>query len=345
MKKRLTNNGNHITVGLDIGYGVTKAIADKHSIVFPSVWGYARPIKFKADEIAARYPGDQISDDDGDWFIGDLALSQLRAGEQRNLRGRTADEMAMGNVARVRLAKVAIGKMFPNMMNRDTVHVRIATGLPVDHMRDAGELKQALIGQHLIHTDSTEFIANVTDVMVMPQPYGTIYRNLLTDTGEVNPCHTFKRTGVCDVGTYTVDLAVDDDGEYIDVLSGSIEAGVYTAQEMIADAYERDFREKPGYRDVESILRSGCIRVRGQEFNYLPEVDQALEPLRAACLNVMGNHWQTGAGVDVIYLSGGGANLVYEVVKAAYPQTVLTENAQLANAQGYLNYANFEARG
>jgi hypothetical protein len=342
MKKRLTNNGNHITVGLDIGYGVTKAIADIQQVVFPSVWGYARPIKFKADEIAQRYPGDQISDDDGDWFIGDLALSQLRAGEQRNLRGRTADERAMGNVARVRLAKVAIGKMFPSLLNRDTVHVRIATGLPVDHMRDAGELKEALIGQHLIHTDTGEFVANVTEVMVMPQPYGTIYKHILTPSGEVNACHTFRRTGVCDVGTYTIDLALDDDGEYIDVLSGSIEAGVFTAQEVIADAYERDFRAKPGYRDVESILRSGCIRVRGEEFNYMQEVDQALEPLRAACLNIMGNRWQTGAGVDVIYLSGGGASLVYQVVKAAYPQAVLSENSQLANAQGYLNRARFD---
>jgi hypothetical protein len=40
-------------------------------------------------------------------------------------------------------------------------------------MRDAAELKEALLGQHLIQTDACEVIANVTEVMVMPQPYGS----------------------------------------------------------------------------------------------------------------------------------------------------------------------------
>ena len=41
-------------------------------------------------------------------------------------------------------------------------------------MRDAAELKKSLLGTHLIKTDAAEVIANVTEVMVMPQPYGTI---------------------------------------------------------------------------------------------------------------------------------------------------------------------------
>jgi len=45
--------------------------------------------------------------------------------------------------------------------------------------------------------------------------------------------------------------------------------------------------------------------------------------------------------VDVIYLSGGGAELVFRDVMSAYPQTQLAKQAQLANAQGYLNYARF----
>ena len=46
----------------------------------------------------------------------------------------------------------------------------------------------------------------------------------------------------------------------------------------------------------------------------------------------------------MIYLSGGGAQLVVNDVRAAYPQTVLVQDAQLANARGYLNYARFITR-
>ena len=183
--------------------------------------GHAREIKFQQDEIAPRHPGDQISDDEGTWFVGDLALAQLPPGEILRLRGRTANEATMGNAFRLRLAKVAIGKLMQGMWNRDIVHLRIATGLPTDHMRDAAELKAALLGQHLIRTDTAEIVANVAEVMVMPQPYGTIYAATLTETGEINRAHTYRRTGVCDVGTYTVDLALDDEGEYVDAESGS----------------------------------------------------------------------------------------------------------------------------
>jgi hypothetical protein len=79
--------------------------------------------------------------------------------------------------------------------------------------------------------------------------------------------------------------------------------------------------------------------------NYSTEVQEALEPLRSATLNLMGEKWKAGKTVDVIYLSGGGAELVKDVVMAAYKQTQLVKNPQIANACGYLSYAYFQAQG
>jgi plasmid segregation protein ParM len=330
-----------LTIGLDIGYGVVKAVTDEAVITFPSVAGHAREIKFRHQDITAKYPGEQIIDDEGDWFIGDLALAQIPQGELLRLRGRTANEATMGNAFRLRLAKVAIGKLLSGVRNRDVVHVRLATGLPCDHMRDSGNLKAALIGQHLIKTDACEVIANVVDVMVMPQPYGSIYARMLTTNGDLNPAHTAMRTGVCDVGTYTIDVALDENGEYIDAESGSVESGVFTAQERIASALERDYRQKMPYKVIEDVLRTGMFRASGEVVNYRHEVSEALAPLRSATMGLLSEKWKAGVAVDVIYLSGGGAELVFRDVIAAYPQTQLIKQAQLANAQGYLNYAKF----
>jgi hypothetical protein len=336
--------GSTVTMGLDIGYGVVKAVTADQVVMFPSVMGHAREIKFQQEDMARRHPGDQMTDEDGDWFVGDLALAQLPPGELLRLRGRTANESTMGNAFRLRLAKVAIGKVMQGMWNRDIVHIRIATGLPTDHMRDAAQLKASLIGQHLIKTDTAELIANVSEVMVMPQPYGTIYANTLMESGEINRQHTYRRTGVCDVGTYTVDLALDDEGEFVDAESGSVESGVYTAQERIAAALERDYRQKMPFKIVEEVLRTGIFHANGQPVDYSEIVEEALAPLRSATLNLMSEKWQRGTTVDVIYLSGGGAELVVEDVREAYPQTALVQDAQLANARGYLNYARFIAR-
>ncbi len=146
------------------------------------------------------------------------------------------------------------------------------------------------------------------------------------------------------MGTYTVDLALDDDGMYIDAESGSIESGVYTAQERIAAALERDYRQKMPFKIVEEVLRTGCFRASGEQVDYSSEVQAALEPLRSATLSLMGEKWKAGQTVHVIYLSGGGAELVYDVVSAAYRQTRLVKQAQIANARGYVNYAYFKAR-
>jgi plasmid segregation protein ParM len=335
---------NVLTIGLDIGYGVTKAVTNDAIITFPSVCGHAREIKFRANELTEKYPGEQLTDDDGAWFVGDLALSQLPPGELLRLRGRTANGDQMGNAFRLRLAKTAIGTLHPEHRDQEAVHVRIATGLPVDHMRDAAVLKEVLLGQHVVKTDSTDIVANVVEVMVMPQPYGTVYSQMLTSAGTLNTCHLYRRTGVCDVGTYTVDLTLDDDGEYVDVESGSVESGVYTAQERIATLLESQYREKPKFKIVEEVLRTGCFRASGEAVDMTKEVEAALEPLRSATLNLIAEKWKTGAHVDVIFLSGGGAELVHEQVKAEYPQTVLVPQAQIANARGYLQYALYKQR-
>lgn len=345
MARKLTNNrvsDSIYTVGLDVGYGFTKAIAgDNATVLFPSVVSHSRDIKFMADEIAKKYPGDHIVDEDGTWFIGDLAMSQSIEAELLTLRGRTANEETIGNVFRARLARAAIGKLFPGIHNGEVIHIRLATGLPVDHMRDAGGLKSALIGQHRIQTDQCNFVANITECMVMPQPYGTIYSRMLKTNGELDPCHTAIRTGVVDIGRYTIDITLDDNGEYIEPESGTSEGGVYMALERIKGAVNGDFRYTPKDREAEEILKTGCIRVSGETINYQEVVNEALEPVRDATLRLMNARWGTGARVDAIYLSGGGANLVHRSIKSAYRQTILVDESQLANARGYRNFALF----
>jgi hypothetical protein len=331
--------GTH-KVGLDVGFGVTKALMlGRNPVLFPSVIGHARQIKFRAEKLKVRYPGDQIFDDAGTWFVGNLALSQLTPGEVLRLRGRTADNDALGNEFRARMMVAAIGKLFAGVTDGQVVHVAVSTGLPVDHMPQASTLKTALLGTHRVKTDQADFILNVTSCACMPQPYGTLYSQLLTTNGAINVCHTATRTGVLDVGTYTTDVALDDDGEYIDALSGSVEMGISYAQERIAAVLEGEYNQKIPHKIIAQTLQTKCFTAFGKPVDFSAEVDSALEPLLSATENLLSEKWQTGASIDVIYVSGGGAPLVNGLVSQMYPQAQLVNNSHLANAQGYLNYA------
>ena len=46
-----------LTIGLDVGYGAVKAVTSDATLVFPSVCGHAREIKFQQDEIAIGIRG------------------------------------------------------------------------------------------------------------------------------------------------------------------------------------------------------------------------------------------------------------------------------------------------
>jgi plasmid segregation protein ParM len=334
-----------MTIGLDMGYGYTKAVTASDSIIFPSVMGQAGNINFRAEEITSKYPGMTLLDKADRLWLGDLALSQLRTTQLRRLRARaTTGDNEIANDFRRRLMLAAIGLLGARANVEETLHVQIATGLPVDHMLDAIDLKTNLIGTHLIKTDSAAFIANVTDVFVMPQPYGSMYAESLTPTGAINKHYTYTRTGVCDIGTYTLDIAVDDDMEYIASESGSLEAGLYLAHEYIAEAINARHRERPSQRVVEDVIKHGYFSAFGEREDMRAEVEQALKPLREAVVTLANDRWGRGMNLEVIYLTGGGAPLVASAMRAIYRHAHVLENPVFANARGYLQFALFKAQ-
>jgi len=273
-------------------------------------------------------------------------MSQLREGELMRLRGRSGTTDDVGVEARLRLIKAALGKLLGAMVtNGDMITIRLATGLPVAHYRTTAvkTLKQALIGTHPIQTDVANFIACITDVMVMPQPTGALYSQQLTNAGGINMQHTAKRTGVIDVGMYTIDDTLDDDGEYLAQRSGSIEGGVHVVHQRIVDLLTDEMGDAPEYWQIEQTLRTGKVNIRGRERDFTKQVRQFCEALDTATLNLSTQLWGAGAGIDVIYVCGGGGPLVVERVQEVYPQAVLVENPQLSIAQGYLNYAMMTA--
>lgn len=334
----IQRTSTHI-IGLDIGYGHTKAVGNGGSIIFPSVAGLAIDITFNADKLSRENPGDMITDNEGDWFVGALALKQIPQAQRIMLKGRTANDDDFGMDFRIRMMKAALAKLIPHQ-NRDVVHVRLSTGLPVDHMRDAALLKEAFIAQHLIQTNNSEFIANVVDVAVMPQPYGTLYGQQLQADGQLNSYYTALRSAVLDVGQFTVDAALDDNGDYINAESGSLEGGVHIVHDRIAAFLNADLRQPASHAQVEQVLRTGYLQVAGDApTDYRAERETAVKGLLNGTIGLMNNLWKNGMDIDVIFIAGGGAELVADAVRKSYRQARVVANAQMSNAIGYRSYA------
>lgn len=327
-------------VAIDVGYGQVKATDGEQTVTFPAVWGMATEADFQTGATAENYKGDDVYDDDGHWLVGYKALKHVPPNAQQNLRGRLKDETSFSHQARLRLIKAVFAKLFPKAAKGDIVQVTLATGLPVAHMGGAAAFKELLMEPIKVVTDDErEFVVQVLHMFVMPQPYGTLYRTSLLPDGRIDTSFTATRVGVVDVGTYSTDVALDDEGEYIDQQSGTIEMGVSTVQDAIIAEYKRRHSQTPGFRDVEQAIKTGYIKVYNQPESFHDVRNQAANALAKATLGLCSRLWQAGADIDIIFVTGGGASFVLQELKTQYPQAVLVEDAEVANAIGYRLYA------
>lgn len=346
MAKKLTNNNaaqvqsEPEVISIDFGYGYTKATRGDKTIIFPSVLARAHDIRYQKDDISAKHPGFWITDDQEEWFVGELALQQAKPAHQKQLQGRdgNTDENTQ---FRVRLMLSSLAQLFPDYKNGGRIRIILATGLPVDHLGDAPALEAALKVQRPVDANNTGFELEVVETIIMPQPYGTMYAQMIDSAGEMDARLGVSRSAVVDIGRFTIDAILDEDGDYIDAESGSEEAGIFIVQEALAAKYEAKYGTKATRQQLDELLRSGKLNISGEVEDFSDWVAAALKPVVDATLSLMGRLWDKGLDIQRIYVTGGGGVLIFKYIKAKYKQAVLVDNPQMANAIGYRNYAQY----
>lgn len=332
------NQKETVNVGLDIGYGGVKGICGDTKITFPSVAGRAVNVRFGGDDIGNNYPNEEI-EHNGSMWVGTLASEHLRAEQQRRLRGRSANSDEVGMDFRVLMMKAALAKMFPGKRNGDAVHINLVTGLPVNHMPQAKDLKFHLIGQHLIHTNDTHFTANVIEAAVMPEPRGTMYAFTLRPDGELDEYYNADTTVVFNGGAVTNDVQYDRNGRFVDAYSASSRTGYHLAYEYLQNVIEERYGETPPLHILDMIIRSKAFRVAGEIVTMREEVEEALRPVREGALQLLADTIQTGMTVDKVIVSGGFTLTSFDCIANKYKQAVKSDNPLFDTAQGYQNYA------
>jgi len=324
-----------VAIGLDIGYGVVKAAHQGGTVVFPSVMAETGVIDFGADELARHYPGDLLYASEAAYVVGKRALVQTDDRQLVRLFGRGAAGNDVENETRRVLAMAAIGKALPHVTHGDAVHIVLCAGLPVSHMRYASEIKRTLMGQFPIRTDTANFIANIVQVIVIPQPLGTVAEAWAVDENAADA----ENIGVLDIGTYTIDASLTRNSDYIAPLSRSEENATYTVHRALSAAYLAEYKTPPSLEQVEALVVTGTCRRQGKPVRFDAERRAAVTALANNVQRLAGNLWGAADDIDMIYITGGGAVLVHQTITAKYPHARLIGNSQTANASGMLRYA------
>ncbi len=328
--KPSTQKGTKMILSVDIGYGYTKGIGpDDLRFSFPSVIGTAEEIAFSSDLIATQ-AGPVVSYGGRRFFYGEQALLQSRLRTVIFDRSRTRDETYRLLFAAT-LAELA--RHYPNGGD-----LNVVTGLPVGFFSDRSDVVISLEGEYRLQLDETVTF-NVGQVFVVPQPFGSLFRELLDEDGVISNVDVEEgRVAVVDIGMYTTDFIVADALRYIQPFSSSIPIGWSEAlsnlQQELSDRYRLDLT----LHEVDRALRGGGVRVKGQPVNVQSLLAPAVRELEATVVAKARDLWGEGAALDTIFVVGGAAQHLAGALTAVYPQARLVPDAFWANVEGFYRF-------
>ena len=315
-----------MVLSVDIGYGYTKGVgSDGVRFSFPSVIGNAEEVRFSID---LSRDNKERSVTYGEWTFayGGHALLQSRIQTTIFDRSRIRDHVyKMLFVA----ALVEMTKQSP-----DCKSVKVVTGLPVDFFNDRADVIKAFVGDYHITTDR-EIECTVESVYVAPQPFGSLFRELLNERGKiVNSEVEKRRIGVIDVGTYTTDFILADELRYVQRLSGSIRIGWSKVINKVQQALSDLYRLELSLHEVDRAIQAGVVRVHGEPVALESLVTPAVGEIETAIIARARDLWGEAADLDAILVTGGGGAPVYDTIRNVYPHARLLDNAFWANAEG-----------
>ncbi len=327
-------------VGIDIGFGFTKATNGSRSLVFKSILGEATDIQFKGAILGDGAPDEniQIELDGRTCFVGEMAE------RQSNVRAFTLDQAQFFNSFAKHLALSAAARMVGNYMP-----IGLVTGLPIGYYREyKDELAKVLQGDHKVaitvgNDKREEKVIKVSNVKVIPQPFGSLFNLMLNDVGELGERrYVREKVGVIDVGFKTSDFTVSDKMRYSERGSRTVDMGIARAYGVIAGK----LREKSNvnvelYRMHEAVER-GSIKIRGKEYDLKGLTEQVFGQLATSIANEADRLWTDDWDIDTIVLTGGGSTVLAKYLQPLINGQTLAvdpaKDARLCNVQGYWKF-------
>lgn len=326
-------------IGLDVGFGFTKATNGRETQVFKSVVGDAAEATFNEQLLPTRSVlGRHLQLNGETFYVGELAEQQSRG------RGFTLDpNQFIAKYART----LAVSACAP--IADGGTPLRIVTGLPISFFRKYKDpLTQLLQQRHVVtllkpNGEKDERTLNVERVRVIPQPFGSLFNLMLNDLGKAaSQRYINEKIGVIDVGFRTADYSISDKTRYSERGSQSTDSGVSIAFTAIANALQ----EKSGvaielYRLYDAVTR-GTIKIKGKRYDITALVKQAFTALATRVATEVNRLWSDDWDLDAIVVSGGGG-----AVLAPYLQPLLEgelipvpadQDARLNNVIGYWKY-------
>lgn len=301
-----------LIIGVDLGYGWTKGVSETGTFLEPSVVGPAE----QTLEGLGPVEGTRLWDDEGEFFIGSLALRHCHFPWHNLSDDKPSDPSTM------RLLKAAIAGVLSQPVGRVRVDV-LVSGLPVNlWSSQRAALEQRLNMQNMpiraqLGRARVEAMVTVHAARVLAQPYGSLLDYVLDDAGQLVRTDVVRgRVLVIDIGFHTVDLLACDGLEPIGRLSLSTNFGLAAAYAAVGKRLNKPVWE------VDHLVVTGRMSGLNEAYRHLAgNISRTIEGLNER--------------FDFCLVTGGGGVALYPFLQVSGRKDLISR-AQMANVQGYL---------
>jgi len=89
---------------------------------------------------------------------------------------------------------------------------------------------------------------------------------------------------------------------------------------------------------LEAMARTRKVRLRGQDHDVGDIIDRAVEEVGPQLLRAVERQIRDAAEMEQVVVVGGGASLMYPLIKDKYPHAVVADDPEFANARGMMKY-------
>ena len=330
-------------VGIDVGFGFTKAYNGKNSVIFKSIIGDATDIQFHSvmgDESSTANL--HITLDDKSYYLGSYAELQS------NIREFTLDqEKLLENYFKI-LAVTAAG-----LCTDTTAPIQIVTGLPVGYLkRDSKRLKELITGVHYItfhHPGGKDVIkkVHIDKIQVIPQPIGSIFNLIFDEQGRIiDKQLAGQKIGVVDIGFKTTDFSIFDHLLYIERGSSTMDTGISKCFSVIAGKLRQESNINIELFRMYKFIESGMIKIKGKEYNISNLKKRVYTHAAAAIVSDLNRLWENDWDIDSIILSGGGSVELAEHLISGIEGNIIpipkNIDARFNNVQGYCKFGRYK---
>jgi plasmid segregation protein ParM len=315
-------------IGLIVGHGYTKIQGPGGTACFPSVAALAPTHDGHLVDVALGASRTTVLtlDDGSQWIAGTVALSTAP-----NRLVSILDRARYGSPSFVALAREALCQVLPA-----PAPLRVLTGMPAAWFADASARQQ--LADAITAAARPWGAAHVT---VAPEPAG-IYYDYLFERGSLDLGRKAEQVGVFDLGYRDAGVAWFSAGRYAggESVPGGMAESLREIKRLIAAAYGLEL----SLHDVDAAVRRGGLTVEGERRALPAGSREALIKGLETVVATGRSLWPNGGrGLDALVVGGGGAHVLAEPLRRAFPHAIVLNQPQLAGVRGFYAMAAMAA--